>query len=90
LTQSNAQLDRRARSLVTLGILIEQRLATRSAITSVSAMAKVTRQEIEEAITHAAAYAAFPAACAAMEAAVRIFDEIESGGSNAIPSGQTF
>ena len=85
------RLDRRSRSLVTLGALIAQRAGDEFGNHVRVALANgVTRQEIEEAITHAAAYAGFPAAHAAMGVAVRIFAEANGGKSDGIPAGQPF
>jgi len=67
---SRPGLDRRGRSLVTLGILIalgnpeELRLHVFAALRN-----GCTIQEIEEALHHSAAYAGFPAARVATEAA---------------------
>lgn len=56
-------LDRRARSLVTLGILIALRQTDEFKIHVMAAIRNgCTAQEIEEAIYHSTAYAGFPAA----------------------------
>jgi 4-carboxymuconolactone decarboxylase len=56
-------LDRRGRSLVTLGILIALRQTEELKIHAVAAVRNgCTVQEVEEAIYHATAYAGFPAA----------------------------
>lgn len=56
-------LDLRARSLVTLGILIALRAYDELRIHGLAALANgVTRSELEEVIYHAAGYAGFPAA----------------------------
>ena len=71
-------LDRRSRSLVTLGILIAQRAGEEFGNHVHVALANgLDRQEIEEAITHAAAYAGFPAANSAMGVAKRVFDAVD-------------
>jgi alkylhydroperoxidase/carboxymuconolactone decarboxylase family protein YurZ len=44
--------------------------------------------EIDEAITHAAAYAGFPAARAAMSVATLIFAEIGGVQADRVPAGQ--
>jgi 4-carboxymuconolactone decarboxylase len=83
------RLDRRSRSLVTLGVLIGQRAGEEFGNhVRVALKNGLSAREIEEAITHAAAYAGFPAAHAAMQAASRIF--AESGDAGGIPAGQRF
>ena len=64
-------LDRRARSLVTLGILIGLRASSELEFHFVAAVRNgVTIQEIEEVIYHATAYAGFPAASSARAVAL--------------------
>jgi 4-carboxymuconolactone decarboxylase len=63
-------LDRRARSLVTLGILIALRSYEELRIHFVAAIANgCTKEELEEVIYHASGYAGFPAANTARMAA---------------------
>jgi 4-carboxymuconolactone decarboxylase len=74
---SREGLDRRARSLVTLGILIalgaedELRIHLRIALRN-----GLTREELEEVVYHASGYAGFPAAGTAR----RIAEEVLDGG----------
>lgn len=57
------QLDLRARSLVTLGILIALRYDTELRVHTIAALRNgCTVQELEEVIYHASAYAGYPAA----------------------------
>ena len=64
-------LDRRARSLVTLGILIALRSEEELKVHSVAAIANgLSIQELEEVIYHASGYAGFPAANSARMMAV--------------------
>jgi 4-carboxymuconolactone decarboxylase len=82
-------LDRRRRSLVTLGVLIAHRGGEEFGNhVRVALKNGLTAQEIEEAITHAAPYAGFPAAHAAMQVAIRVF--AEAGKAEGIPAGQPF
>ena len=63
-------LDRRSRSLVTLGILIALRASGEMAVHFPIAMRNgLTREELEEVIYHATAYAGFPAASEASHVA---------------------
>jgi 4-carboxymuconolactone decarboxylase len=65
-------LDRRARSLVTLGILIALRAADELSIHFVVAIRNgVTVQELEEVIYQASGYAGFPAAASARNIALK-------------------
>jgi 4-carboxymuconolactone decarboxylase len=66
-------LDRRSRSLVTLGILIALR-ATEELNFHIPAALKngLSKKELEEVIYHASGYAGFPAAATARAAAVKI------------------
>lgn len=67
-------LDKRARSLLTLGILIGLRADDELQIHMMIALANgLTMQELEEVIYHATAYAGFPAANGARRAAVTAF-----------------
>ena len=76
-------LDRRARSLITLSMLIalnrdaEFRLHIRAAHTN-----GVTREEIKELLLQSAIYCGVPAANGAFHAAQQVFDEMdrEAGG----------
>jgi 4-carboxymuconolactone decarboxylase len=72
-------LDRRARSLVTLGILIALR-ATEELEFHIPAALKngLSKQELEEVIYHASAYAGFPAASTARSAGVKILAALEA------------
>lgn len=71
---SRPGLDRRARSLVTLGILIASGKASELRIHLPAALRNgCTVAEIEEAICHAAAYAGFPAANEAALIAADVF-----------------
>lgn len=69
-------LDRRARSLVTLGALIalgatdELRYHFRIAVQN-----GLTRTELEEVVYHMAGYAGFPAAAAARQVALTVFGD---------------
>jgi len=73
-------LDRRTRSLLTLGMLValghhdEFRMHVRAAIRN-----KVTREEIQEALLQAAIYCGVPAANAAFHIAEEVFAEIDAG-----------
>ena len=75
-------LDRRARSLVTLGILIALRQCdelqnhVRIALTN-----GLTPKELEEVIVQATAYAGFPAARAAGNAVIQVLDTL-NGSTN--------
>lgn len=62
------ELDRRSRSLVTLGILIAQKNG-------------ITKDEIDEIIYQSSAYAGFPAASEAAHSAQQVFDEQERGNN---------
>ncbi|KMS61409.1 carboxymuconolactone decarboxylase [Sphingobium baderi LL03] len=67
-------LDKRARSLLTLGILIGLRSEDELQIHMMIALANgLTMQELEEVIYHASGYAGFPAANSARRAAVTAF-----------------
>ncbi|MBA3054549.1 MAG: carboxymuconolactone decarboxylase [Sphingomonadales bacterium] len=67
-------LDQRARSLLTLGILIGLRAEDELQIHMMVALANgVTMQELEEVVYHASGYAGFPAANVARRAAVAAF-----------------
>ncbi len=84
------RLDRRSRSLVTLGTLIALRSGDEFGNHVRVGLANgVTPGEIEEVITHASAYVGFPAARAAMVVAMRIFEET-AAGAEGIPAGQSF
>jgi 4-carboxymuconolactone decarboxylase len=66
-------LDRRARSLVTMGILIALRQTEEFKVHVMVAIRNgCTVQEIEEAIYHATAYAGFPAAVQATAVATEV------------------
>lgn len=71
-------LDRRSRSLVTLGILIALRADGELAFHFPIALRNgLTREELEEIVYHASAYAGFPAAAEARQAALRVLDAQE-------------
>jgi 4-carboxymuconolactone decarboxylase len=60
------ELDRRSRSLLTLGILIALHAEDELKVHySIALRNGLTRQELEEVVYHAAAYAGFPAAALA-------------------------
>jgi 4-carboxymuconolactone decarboxylase len=66
-------LDRRARSLVTMGVLIALRQTEEFKVhVEVAIRNGCTVREIEEAIYHATAYAGFPAAVQATAAATEV------------------
>ena len=66
-------LDRRSRSLVTLGILIALRASGEMAFHFPIALRNgLTREELEEVIYHATAYAGFPAATEASHVAAKV------------------
>lgn len=66
-------LDRRSRSLFTLGILIALRAKEELNLHIPAALRNgVSKQELEELIYHASAYAGFPAAAAARAQAAEI------------------
>jgi 4-carboxymuconolactone decarboxylase len=66
-------LDRRTRSLITLGILIALRATEELAVHIPAAMRNgVTKEEIEEVIYHSSAYAGFPAASSARALAAKL------------------
>ena len=70
-------LDRRSRSLVTLGILIALRASGEMAVHFPIALRNgLTREELEEVIYHATAYAGFPAASEASHVAGKVLDKI--------------
>jgi 4-carboxymuconolactone decarboxylase len=69
---SRPGLDRRSRSLVTLGILIALRASDELNFHFPAALRNgLTRKEIEEVIYHASGYAGFPAAAAARSLAAK-------------------
>ena len=69
---SRPGLDRKSRSLVTLGILIALRASGEMAVHFPIAMRNgLTREELEEVIYHATAYAGFPAASEASHIAAK-------------------
>lgn len=68
-------LDWRSRSLVTLGILIALRAEGELRLhLSIAQRNGLSREELEEVIYHAAAYAGFPAASAASRIGQEVFD----------------
>ena len=83
---SRPGLDRKSRSLITLGMLIaqgaEEELRAHIAIARNNGC---TQTEIEEILYHATAYVGFPAANAAKRAAAHVF-ATASGGTAAIQS----
>lgn len=71
-------LDRRSRSLVTLGILIALRAHDELEIhLQIAQNNGITRGEIEEILYHASGYAGFPAANSARSVAAKIFRDPE-------------
>jgi 4-carboxymuconolactone decarboxylase len=72
-------LDWRSRSLVTLGILIALRAERELRVHFPIALRNgLTREELEEVVYHAAAYAGFPAAAAAGQVGHEVLDGDES------------
>jgi 4-carboxymuconolactone decarboxylase len=72
---ARAGLDRRSRSLVTLGILIALRATEPLKINLLVAVRNgLTKQELEEVVYHASGYAGFPAATEAARIAAEVFD----------------
>jgi 4-carboxymuconolactone decarboxylase len=68
-------LDRRSRSLVTIGILIGRGASDELAFHMKAAIRNgVTRTELEEIVYHASGYAGFPAASQARQAGIRALD----------------
>ena len=68
-------LDRRSRSLVTLGILIALRASNEMSVHFPIAIQNgLTQEELEEVIYHSSAYAGFPAASEASHIAGKVFD----------------
>jgi 4-carboxymuconolactone decarboxylase len=68
-------LDRRSRSLVTLGILIAQKSAAELKYHFAIALQNgITKAEIDEVIYQSTAYAGFPAASEAAHVAQEVFD----------------
>ena len=73
---SRPGLDRRARSILTIGILIGQRFANElQEHFSIALKHDVTVEEIEEIIYHASGYAGFPASNVARKAAIAALKE---------------
>ena len=69
-------LDRRSRSLVTLGILIALRAEDELRVHfPIGLRNGLTRQELEEVVYHASAYAGFPAAAGAQRVGHEVLDE---------------
>ena len=76
-------LDRRSRSLVTLGILIALRATDELKVHALIALKNgLTLNEIEEVIYHASGYAGFPSANAARAAAAEALSLEGALGSN--------
>jgi 4-carboxymuconolactone decarboxylase len=70
-------LDRRSRSLLTLGILIALRATEELQFHIPAALRNgLTRTELEEIIYHASAYAGFPAAASARIIAAKILTDL--------------
>jgi len=68
-------LDRRSRSLVTLGILIALRASSEMSVHFPIAIQNgLTEAELEEVIYHSSAYAGFPAASEASHIAQKVFN----------------
>lgn len=73
-------LDRRSRSLVTLGILMAQGLQTQTRNHVVAGLANgLTPDEIFEAVLHTAPYIGYPLAGDAMATAIRAVGEVTEG-----------
>ncbi|MBY8862316.1 carboxymuconolactone decarboxylase family protein [Nocardia sp. CA2R105] len=69
-------LDRRSRSLVTLGILIALRAEDELKVHFQIALRNaVTREELEEVVYHASAYTGFPAAATAQRIGHEVLDK---------------
>lgn len=69
-------LDRRSRSLVTISMLIALRATGELRLHLLMGMANgLTREELEEVVYQASAYAGFPAASAARAVAREVLDE---------------
>jgi 4-carboxymuconolactone decarboxylase len=79
-------LERKQRSLVTIGILIalRQTVELKNHI-EVGIRNGLSVQEIEEAILQAAAYAGFPAAWSAHQAAAEVLNQLGLIGSSKLP-----
>jgi len=72
-------LDRRSRSLVTLGILIALRATDEIKVHFPIALRNgITKDELEEVVYHSAAYAGYPAASTARLAGIEILDSDEA------------
>lgn len=68
-------LDRRSRSLVTLGILIALHNVDQLAVHFAIALRNgISREELEEVVYHASAYAGFPAAATALRVGHEVLD----------------
>ena len=68
-------LDRRSRSLVTLGILMALRATDEMKFhLKIAERNGLTREELNEVVYHAAFYAGFPAAVAARNVGLEVFD----------------
>lgn len=81
---SRPGLDRRARSLVTLGILIGQKSAAELKYHFAIALRNgLTKEEINEVIYQSTAHAGFPAASEAAHVAQAVFDEQANSKENA-------
>lgn len=74
-------LDRRSRSLVTLGILIALRADGELKFHFPIALRNgLTREELEEVVYHASGYAGFPAASSAQAVAAQVLDPRDTPG----------
>lgn len=72
-------LDRRSRSLVTLGILIALGATEEMKVHFPVALRNgITRDELEEVVYHSAAYAGYPRASTARLAAMEVLDSVEA------------
>jgi len=77
-------LDRRSRSLVTLGALIALRATDELKIHfSVARRNGLSRDELSEVVYHVAGYAGYPAATAARGVGRRVFNEDQPGRDGA-------
>ncbi|MFF3573281.1 carboxymuconolactone decarboxylase family protein [Nocardia jiangxiensis] len=76
-------LDRRSRSLVTLGILIALRATEEIKVHFPIALRNgITRDELEEVVYHAAGYAGYPAASTARLAGQEVLDFDEAAAQD--------
>jgi 4-carboxymuconolactone decarboxylase len=80
---SRPGLDRRSRSLVTLGILIALRATEELKFHFPAALKNgLSKQELEEVIYHASGYAGFPAAATARATALKVLAIASEGNAD--------